>query len=384
MSAQRRGWRYLATRLNGDGTETLLDPDLPLEDVTIEDVLSGDCALSAKIDPAYRRLIAADGKPLLREWSTAIYAENDGDIRGGGILYNSEFEGSECSLEMTGFTGYGRNMPYVGGGYKGIRVDPIDVARLIWDHIQGQSGGNIGLTFDQVDTDGAVSIGTELKQVEFDTESGPVSFEAGPYKLNWYTNHDLQANFEDLASDTPFDFHERHFWDGDIIRHRVEIGYPALGRKRSDLRFVYGVNISEPLSTEMDGEAYASGTMVLGAGEGASMIRAIKEPPNRPDGRLRRVAVVVDSSIKSKKRAEARADAENQWRRSLGDVESVLVRNHPSAPLGSVKVGDEILIEGRDEWIQTSMWVRVLAITYSPDEGNIAEYTIARTDKLLS
>ena len=65
---QRRGWRYFATRLNGDGTETLLDPDLPLEDVRIETVLSGDNALDGTIEPAYRRLLGPDGAPLLREW----------------------------------------------------------------------------------------------------------------------------------------------------------------------------------------------------------------------------------------------------------------------------------------------------------------------------
>ncbi len=185
MSVQRRGWRYFATRLNGDGTETLLDPDLPLENVTIEDVLSGDNAVSGSLSPVYNRLLGPDGLPLLQEWSTAVYAENDGDIRGGGILTHSGFNGPEWSLECVGFTGYGRDLPYTGNGYKGIKVDPIVVARQqIWGHIQNQPGGNIGLEFEAVDTDGKVTIGTELKQVEFDTQSGPVSFEAGPYKLN--------------------------------------------------------------------------------------------------------------------------------------------------------------------------------------------------------
>lgn len=380
-----RGWRYFATRLHGDGTETMLDPDLPLEDVTIEDVLSGHGALSGKIEPVYARLLAPDNQPLFQEWSTAIYAENDGDIRGGGILTHSGFNGPVWELEATAFSGYPIDLPYTGGGYKGIKVDPIDVVRVIWDHIQSQPGGNIGLEIDGTDTNGEVTIGTELKQVEFDTESGPVSFESGPYKLNWYSDHNLASNIDALALDTPFDYHEKHSWLSDgTIRHFLRIGYPALGRRREDLRFVHGVNIFDSVSVERDGDLYASGTMVLGAGEGAAMVRAIREQVKRPGGRLRRVAVVVDDTIKSRKRAESRADAENQWRSRLDEVESVIVHDHPNAPLGSVNVGDEIRIEGQGDWIGVDMWVRVLGISYQPANGQVAEYIIARTDKLTS
>lgn len=380
----RRGWRYFATRLNGDGTETLLHPDLPIEDVTVEDVLSGHNALSGKLTPVYKSLLAADGEPLFKEYSTAIYAENDGDIRGGGILTDSGFDGPEWTVEATGFTGYAIDLPYVDGGYKGIRVDPIDVARVIWSHIQSKPGGDIGLEFDATTTKGKVSIGTELRQVEFDTQSGPISFEAGPYKLNWYSNHNLASDFDNLAAETPFDYHERHYWDGDTIRHHVDIGYPKLGRRREDLRFVYGVNVFDPASLARAGAMYASGTMVLGAGEGAAMIMSLRERPKTPGGRLRRIAVVVDDTIKSKGAADKRAEAENQWRARLDDVESVVVQDHPNAPLGAVNIGDEIRIEGKGDWIGIDMWVRVLGIAFQPANGNIAEYTIARTDKLIS
>ncbi len=383
MAVNRRGWRYFATRLDGDGGETMLDPDLPLEDVTIEDTLSGDNALSGKISPVYSRLLGPDGEPVMSEWSTAIYAEYDGDIRAGSILTHTGFDGPEWGLECVGFTGYGRDMPYVGNGYKGIKVDPLDVVRTIWNHIQNQPGGDIGLEWD--DTTSPERIGTELKQVDFDTQSGPVSFESGPYKLNWYTNHDLQGDVDDLATETPFDYHEKHSWNSDdTIRHFVKIGYPSLGRRRTDLRFVFGVNIFDPVQVERDGDLYASGTLVLGAGEGAGMMMALREPIIRPGGRLRRVAVVVDDTIKSKKKAIARAEAENQWRSRLDDIDTVVVRDHPHANLGSVQVGDEIRIEGQGDWVDVDLWVRVLSIAYQPANGNVAEYRIARTDKLTS
>ncbi len=383
--AQRRGWRYFATRLNGDGTETMLDMDLPLENVTIEEVLSGDASISGEIEPAYSRLLGPDGEPILKEWSTAIYAESDGDIRGGSILTNSGFDGPNWSLECTGFTSYGRDLPYTGSGYFGVQVDPIDMARLVWTHIQNQTGGDIGLEWDTTTTEGAVKIGTELKQVEFDTVSGPVSFEAGPFKLAWYTSHDLQGIVDDLAGDTPFDYREKHSWNNDdTIRHFVEVGYPKLGRRRKDIRFVYGINIFESVQVERDGSMYASGTMVLGSGEGASMIKSIKEPPSRPGGRLRRIAVVLDDTIKSRKAADKRADIENQWRAQLDDIESFVVTDHPHAPLGSAAVGDEIRIEGQGDWLGVDMWVRILSISYQPANGKVAEYRVARTDKIAS
>ena len=129
---------------------------------------------------------------------------------------------------------------------------------------------------------------------------------------------------------------------------------------------------------------YASGTLVLGAGDGAGAIRALREPASRPGDRLRRIAVVVDDTIKSQKRAAKRADRENQWRAHLDDVESVIVQDHPNAALGAVQVGDEIRLEGRGDWTDIDMWVRVLGIAYEPERGQVAEYTVARTDRLMS
>lgn len=381
----RRGWRYFATRLNGDGTETLLDPDVPLEGVTIEDTLSGHNALTGRIEPVYAKLIAADGNPLFREYSTALYAENDGHIRGGGVLVNSGFDGPSWELEASGFTSYAVDMPYTGGGYAGVEVDPLDVVRVIWQHLQSQPGGNLGLTIGATTTGGKVTIGTELKQVEFDTESGPVSFESGPYQLNWYTNHDLGGDIDTLANDTPFDYHERHLWDANgSLRHYVDLGYPRLGRRRADLHFAYGVNIFDPVAVARNGAEYASGTMVLGAGTGRDGIKAVRERPRQPGDPLRRIAVVVDDTLKSETRAAARADRENQWRARLDDVESFVVQDHPNAPLGAAQVGDEVRLTGRGDWLDVDLWVRILSIAFEPENGQIAEYVVARADKLIS
>lgn len=383
----RRGWRYLATRLNGDGTETVLDMELPVEDVQIEDVLSGDQSLSAKIEPAYTRLLGSDGRPILQEWATAIYAENDGDIRYGGILVNSSIDGPVLDLETVGFTGYLRDMPYTGAGYKGVKVDGIQPVRVAWNHVQAQPGGNLGMVVADTTTGGKVLLGSTLAADEYDPEGSGLNgleLESQAYKFNIYTNHDLAGDIDDLATAVPFDYHERHFWKADgTIGHALDIGYPAIGEKRDGLRFVFGVNVFEPPTIDRDGEIYASGTLVLGAGDGAQAKRSLVEPPTRPD-RLRRIAVVVDDTLKSVKACTKRAEAENQWRKSLDDISSLIVIDHPNARLGAVKVGDTIRVEGQGDWQTWDLEVRVLSIAYEPANGGVAEYTVARTDKMTS
>lgn len=374
-----RGWRYIAQRLTGDNAGEFLDWDLPLEGVELERVLSGAPTLDATISPKFSRLVGSDGQLLLDDrWNTAIWAENDGDIRGGGILVQSGFQGPDWRIGTVGFSGYPQDMPYVGAWY-GVQIDPLDILRQIWDHLQSQPGGDLGLEVSDLKT--GLKIGTELEQVEFDTQSGPLSFESGPYKLNWYQNHDLAGDIDKLAENTPFDYTERHFWDGDeSIRHALDLGYPKIGNKRDDLRFVFGENIFESPSIERDGYDFATEAMVLGAGEGRRMRRGSSF---RPRLGLRRVAVISDPTLRSVRDCNARANAEMQWRQKLDDIGEIVVRDHPHAPLGAIDLGDTIILEGRaSEWREVDMQVRVMAIRIRPEEANSAVYTVTRTDRL--
>lgn len=373
-------WRYLAYRLNGDGTQTLIDPELPLEDVTIHDVLSGDGGIDGKIEPAFQRLQASDGSPILLEWSTAIFAEDDGDIRGGGIVTSTSVEGAKLVLDVAGFTNYGREMPYTGNGYKGIAIDALDGVRACWSHIQSQPGGNIGLEVSSKNS--GVKIGTTLTSAEYDGQAGYTTYESGPFKLNWYESHDLMGIVDELAKTTPFDYHERHFWDGDDIRHALDFYAPKMGRRRDDLKFWFGTNIFDDPEVSRGGDEFATGVHVLGAGEGSAMAHYLYQPPSRPQNRLRRIAVVQDDSLKSKAQLTQRAKAEYQWRSRVGELGSIVVIDHPMAPLGSAGLGDEILVEGKTDWGPVSIWVRITGISFQPANGKAAEYQIERADRM--
>lgn len=371
------GWRYLATRLNGDGTETFLSNDVPLQGAQLREDLSGPGGITGTISPEVAHLKTGDGEPVFVPWSTAIYAEKDGHIRAGAILADLDESGPNLSLDCMGFSGYLQGQPY-NGDLSRVQVDPLDMARHLWQHKQGLAGGNLGLVLEG--TKSPVRIGTEAEQREFTTSNGEtVSFEAGPYTLAWWKTHDMGREFDDLAASTPFDYRVVHAWDGEAISHTLRVGYPTLGRRRHDLRFMVGENVFTVPQIDYSGDEFASEVVVLGAGEGRKMVRGSAP---RVTGRLHRAVVVQDKTLTSKKTADAAAARELAARLGDADVDEITALDHPHAPIGSYDVGDEILVQSRQGWTDDlNLWVRILAITTEP-EKNHSVLTVARVEKL--
>lgn len=371
------GWRFLATRLNGDGTETFLSNDVPLQGAQLREDLSGPGGITGTIEPEITRLRSPAGEPLFMPWSTAIYAEKDGHIRAGAILADLVEDGPKLGLDCVGFTGYLQGQPYKADG-SWVQVDPLVMARHIWAHKQGMKGANLGLVLDA--TTSPVRIGTKEEEVKFTTENGEeVNFQTGPYTLQWWKDHDLGKAFDDLATETPFDYLVAHAWSGETISHRLRLGYPTIGRRRDDLRFQVGENVFDTPEVIYDGDEYASEVVVLGAGEGRKMIRG---EFSKTTGRLQRTVVVTDKTLRNKKAANAAATRELSARLGDEDIDSLTVLDHPHAPIGSYTSGDEILIRSRHGWTQDiELWVRVLSIVTEP-EKNQATLSVARVEKM--
>ena len=373
-------WRYFATTLHGDGTETLLATDLPLTGVTLTKTLSGVDALNAVLPVEIAHLRDDEGNPVFREWSTAFYAEKDGMIRGGGILRTMDVEDAKVSIKAEGFVAYLHGMPYEGDEAY-VDTDPLVIARHLWEHAQAFDGGNIPVVLDQ--TTSPVRIGTEEREVDFETDDGEhVNFRAGPVRINWWSTHDMGREFDSLAEETPFDYREVHTWTDDgSIQHRIEIGYPSLGAERDDLRFVVGENVVQPLRVTFEGADYASEVVVLGAGEGRAMIRQSVRANERT--RLRRVAVLEAREASTDVKAASIARNELVFRYGDADVATVVIRDHPNAPLGSFAPGDFILVQSKGSgWGDaTFMWVRILEYTVDPESDNIA-LVVTRKERL--
>lgn len=511
-------WRFLATRLNGDGTETVLDYDIPLSGAAITEDLSGPGGITGKITPEIARLTINGGRPLFEPWSTAIYAETNGVIRAGAILAEMNESGADLELDCVGFSGYATGQPYTGARSM-IATDPMDEARHIWEHLQAAPGGNLGLVLDDTispvrlgipenpkltsartgehkartayeadkatrikldaavkdgETDvlnaeksifGAAGVtwaedsriieqssaptgtGADVNNIWIDKDDGKVykysggkwvvlstatatavksrqaiwektkltlvelkkdrdaaktveakskdvwdkakqalqdqaGGEAQPYVLGYWETHDLGQSFDDLAAETPFDYRVVHSWAGDQIIHRMVLGYPQLGARRANLRFMTGENIMAAQAVEYSGAEYASEVLVLGAGEGRAMVRAMSTAGTT--GRLRRVAVVSNKAIGGSAAARKLADQEVKLRSGAADFgDDIVVRDHPNAPLGSYAPGDEILIQSDGSgWTgQLAIWCRVLTITIDTAQDT-ATLTVARAEEV--
>lgn len=369
-------WRYILQAVDGSGAPgAVLHPNLPLTGVSITNAVNATNELTGTLTPFSRGV-----KEQLVNWGSFIWAEAAGKIRGGGILVHNETVGSKITLEVMGLHGYAYKMPYTSGtSYNGVEVDPLDVYRVIWNYIQSQPGGNIGLQIPDLKT--GLKIGVEMAQGEFDTENGPISYESGPYMLNYWDTHDLGKEIDDLRSDTPFDFREINEWVDGQVESRIELAYPRFSARRTDLRFVVGENIIDPPSVSYEGDNYANVLMLLGAGEGRTMVRGEASLPR--GNRIRRVALVEDKTIKSITTAKTRAYNLLKARIEIGDLTELTVLDHSFAPMGSVQPGDEIYVAlDYDGQEGEGYWVRVQSIQYSPDEGNNYVLTVLRSDKV--
>lgn len=389
-AGQSQGWRYLAQRIDGSGQPgVFLDNELPLHDVSITDVLSGPPQITATISPVIRRLLAADGLPLLGEWATAVYAEEEGVIRAGGLVVASTFAGPADDLEVSGFSGYAKDMGYepaTAAGTAFVETDPLDIVRHIWSHIQAGQSSNLGLVVDattrtprRVGKQPAPTNADGSTTAQPDTSGGTASTNDKPYVLDWQTD-DLGGEIDTFAKDTPFDYHERHQWNADktAVEHYLDFGYPTIGTRRN-ARFVVGENVQIIPKVVRDGAGYANHVRVLGAGEGSAMIRG--EARVR-DGRLRRMRTIDDKSITDESRARTAARNELARRLAIGGITEFAVLNSPQAPLGTWGVGDEVRVQAELDWLSFDWWVRVLSITIRPEDPQVATMSVIRSDKL--
>ena len=356
-------WRYIAQRaVSGE----FLDYDLPLEVSELSWALSSAGALKATIAPEIANFTAADGRPLLEEWSTFLYAEEGGVIRWGGIVVSSTFDDETWTVEASGFACYPHGIPYL-GSLRVYSVDPTSVVEDIWRHIQSFPDGNLGVEFVRQPT--PVRIGQPPYNGAADE----------PYELVWWEAPDCGAEIQTLADTTPFDFVEEHEWDGDNIAHRIRTHYPRVGRRRTDLAFVQGDNVTNVVSFMRDGDDYANTIVGLGAGEGELALRRVL--PER-DGRLRRTHVYSAKDVSNAARLDALIRSELQARRGYLEVTSLDLVDHDNARIGSWELGDDILVSADAPWLgRVEVWCRVVGWALTGE--HTASLSLVRSDSFI-
>ena len=373
-------WRFLATRLDGIGGESLIDPDLPLSGVQLRHALSGTSSLKAKIPHDVRRLVGADGAPVFVPWSTAIYAEKDGEIRLGAILTDMDSDGESLSLQCDGFTAYLKDIPFT-EAFVGYHLDPMRVAVMLWNHAQKAKQGNLGLVVSINESPvrigkrghpalrGRPNIYNAAGELVLAAQEAVPAQKDEPFVLAWYQTSDLHKVFSDLSELTPFDYVEKHDWmdvDGCQILHTLDLKHPIISRKRDDLRFVLGENVIAPPRIQEDGEDFASEILALGAGEGSEMTQATVA--DHQQGRLRRVSLLTKKDVSDKITLATHARNELRYRSGAVSFDELYVIDSPLARYGDLQVGDVIYVQPGKGWYENiDQWVRVLEISVSPD-----------------
>lgn len=365
---ESRSWRFLMQRITGAGLGDY-PTELPfLADVVITERLSGPPQITATVPIEVSQMRDADGRPALMEWGTAIYAEDPNGEVFGAILVDSSFDGPKWELDCAGFSYFPKDQPWPWED-SWVQVDPLEVHRVILDRLQTLPYGDYDVDVDVVSS--PVRIGNPPPA---EGQTGD-----GPFTMNWFETLDCGAVIDKLATETPFDWIERHYWDGDRIRHRIQVGYPRIGRRRNDLRFGIGENVAVLPTATRSGADYASSVLMLGQGEGRARIAGDVAVYT---GRPRRVKVIDDKTVTTRDQAVEAARREQAWRTGPVEVAELELINHPNAPIGQVRqaLGDEVWLEGWTGWVDLAMWVRIVAVSISPAKSDRIVITVQRAD----
>lgn len=358
-------WRFYLLEMP---SQEWIDKDLPLIGATVVRTPNAPRAIAGSLPLGLESLYDENGQLRVVKWGCAIVAHQEGREPVFGIVDDVILgDGGSLQVQAGGFTMYPEEMPWLGPEFTGVKVDPLDMVRKIWDHLESFDDGYIGVTVD--DTVSPVRIGEEIEEVSFETGTGElVEFEAGPFRLARWVTDNLGSVITKLQEETPFDYREHSYWDGEAIKHRLEIGYPTLGVRRHDLTFEVGYNVVAP--PPMQGDDYASEVWMQGAGEGRNKLKTSSHlVSSTPTNRMRRVHVETDKTVKSQIQATRAARPILALLSGENSISTLEVIDHPLAPFYAYEEGDEIYVTGDAGWVELNHWVRITEISDECDTG---------------
>ncbi|MQY11465.1 hypothetical protein SRB5_15830 [Streptomyces sp. RB5] len=339
--------------------------DLPVTSVSFGPARNAGGSFSGVISPR----LAAVVSTYVDAGNTLLLVERDRRLMWGGLLWRAVAQGPDLVLEAAGVGSYPHRRHDLHGNLNArgpyVNADPCNVIRDVWAYLQEQPDGDLGVTVDP--TASKVTVGTP----------------AEPYRVDWWEAPVLGEVIDDMASiEGGPEWTETVEWAGETPHLGLRIGWPRLGTRRTDLIFETGMNIiDDNVPVEYDADAHAQVVIALGAGEGRNRRRAVDAVRN---SRLRLEYVLEVPGEKGTDRLASRARRERVARMVNGEVTEIVVRDHPSAPIGSWQVGDEARIRVHDAWTEYDMWSRIVAYQIQPggaDESERAVLQVQRADR---
>ncbi|MFE7395186.1 hypothetical protein [Streptomyces sp. NPDC057557] len=351
-------YRYITARaLSGD----VLAWNLPMSDVEYGPALNAAGSFSGAVEPRLANLVRSQ----VDAGDTWLYVERDGRLMWGGLIWRAMAQGSQLVVEAAGPGSY----PYrrhdnhgqlnARGPY--AYADPCRVIRDVWAYLQEQPDGDLGVV------------------VSSTTSKTTVGTSADPYRSDWWETPVLGDIIDDMtAVEGGPEWTETVSWVGDAPQHRIQVGWPRLGVRRSDISFDTGVNIIEVAKVEYDADQAAQVVIALGAGEGRSRRRAVDAVRT---GRLRLEHVLEVPGEKATDRLAARARTERVARQVIGEVTEIVVRDHPAAPIGAWQIGDDVRLRVTDEWTDYDAWSRIVSYQIRPGAGDESERAVIQLQR---
>ncbi|MFJ4412972.1 hypothetical protein [Streptomyces sp. NPDC088925] len=346
-------YRYIITdALTGN----VLAWDLPFSGVEFGPALSASGSLTATLSPRLAHLARLDAG------NTRLYVERDGRLLWGGIVWRAEPEGGVLRVEASGVGSYPHRRYDLHGQLNArgpyVNADPCSVLRDVWAYCQETPDGDLAVTVESVTS--KVKVGTPTD----------------PYRVDWWDTRALGEVVDDMAAlEGGPEWTEEAVWKNGVPADSIRIGWPRLGRRRTDLLFESGMNISAPVPVVYDADTAGQVVVALGAGEGRNRRRAVDAVR---DSRLRLESLLELPNEKATDRLVSRARTERISRQVIGEVTEVELVDHPAAPFGGWQIGDDILVRVHDQWTEYNAWSRIVGWQIRPGQDDVPERAVVQ------
>lgn len=156
---------------------------LPLTDVEFGPDLNGPGELTGTLSPRF----VSSTPDLIDPGTTLVYAERDGEIRWGGLVWQCTPEGSQYRLEAASWHSYLTKRFDLDGELAArgpfVYTDPCTIIRAVWEYAQSIADGDLSVTVDAT------------------TSSTTVGTPAEPWHSYWWENPQLADHIDNLVSE---------------------------------------------------------------------------------------------------------------------------------------------------------------------------------------
>lgn len=338
----------------------LIHPEFPADNATWTDALQSPTKLTVTLGNE------RPDAPRLLQWKHGLGVVIDGTLRAFGIVTDQDSADQQLTINCMGLTGYPNGMPWMGRTKRLYNQDAGHMINLIWDHLQTQRWGNLGVQVDRITS--GVTVGRKTAEQQDPSGKNVVAQAVDePFLLDSSETHDLGAEIDRLATEARLEWREIVSWERGQPHTRMHIAR-RIGRRRHDLHCEIGLTVIEVPTVEEAPEDYASDVLLIGAGEGPTRVAARATVPT--PSRIRRVHVHQAQDIYRMPAAVREADRLlSLLQPTQGTIKTLALIDHPSLPVWSIQPGDELrLIGDTGQAGRIDRWMRVIAIESSLTE----------------